>query len=160
MHCSRANGVNTGPPEPEGGGGGGREGEESRIPELNLDFSREEGENPGNSDSVSNVYYSYYAYAEDPIATRICELFDEMQDDDDDDDEQQLEEAVIRRRRVSLGVDNSSSSNAAGSKGAGFFTRRRQTVSGYFADWTKWLRQGQQQETTASRSVSVKETGG
>ena len=86
--------------------------------------------------SISNGYYDH-----DPVAARICELFDEMEtlrdlanEDEDEDVVEDLEmpPAVVMRR------GRNSASNTANR--AGFFQRRKQTVSGYFNDWTKWLR--------------------
>ena len=79
-------------------------------------------------------------YRDDPIAARICELFDEMEplekifaaEDDnlaeDDVADVEAHPAVVKLRPK------------AAKGGGGIFGRKKQTVSGYFSDWTKWLR--------------------
>lgn len=65
---------------------------------------------------------------EDPIAARICELFDEMQWQ-----EEEREEQAAQSR-------NQQNSTRFRLRDAGFFKRRKQTVSAYLSDWTRWLR--------------------
>ena len=71
----------------------------------------------------------------DPIAARICELFDEMQplelkeDEDFFASDLALNTSASRKRNVmSRGKKNS--------------------VSGYFSEWTKWLRSGEKRPNT------------
>ncbi len=107
-------------------------------------------------------------YKNDPIANRICELFDEMEPLEQVFGGQALNEeseadllavvepppahvtggVVLRRPRRS--VDNiKGGAGPGGGGGGGFFSRRKQSVSGYFSDWTKWLRRAEDQEGAA-----------
>ena len=73
-------------------------------------------------------------YQDDPIAARICELFDEMEPlekifgENNNEEPAELEEPVVKLRPKPV------------KGGGGLFGRKKQTVSGYFSDWTKWLR--------------------
>ena len=72
-------------------------------------------------------------HQDDPIAARICELFDEMEPlekifgENNNEEAAEPEEPAVKLR-------------AKPAKGGGIFGRKKQTVSGYFSDWTKWLR--------------------
>ena len=79
---------------------------------------------------------------DDPIATRICELFDELQPLELEDDPLSAEksEAVVTLRRKQQQQQQTRLQNQEHRKS--FFERRRQTVSGYFSDWSKWLKSG------------------
>jgi hypothetical protein len=119
--------------------------------------AQEEGQFKGNDDVIVSeekqplpVYYQ-----NDPIAVRICELFDEMEPlenvfnmnnnlDDLVDLDPPPHELVLRRRRKQQ--QYASSRNGGEGGGGGFFSRRKQTVSGYFNDWSKWLRGGTEVE--------------
>ena len=68
-----------------------------------------------------------FYYLDDPIATRICELFDEIGLEEEEEEKSYQDEVAEVKRRTNE---------------EGFFKRRKQTVSGYFSDWTKWLRSG------------------
>ena len=78
---------------------------------------------------------------DDPIATRICELFDELQPLELEDDPLKAEktEAVVTLRRKQ---QQQQSRQQSQEQRKSFFERRRQTVSGYFNDWSKWLKSG------------------
>ena len=94
-------------------------------------------------------------YQDDPIAARICELFDEMEPlekmfaqnnnvaDDNAEAEFESHPAVVRLRPKS--------------ESRGIFGRKKQTVSGYFSDWTKWLRGP---ETSAAARGAANEGSG
>ena len=98
----------------------------SQVPPLELD-----DDVVSNGDSAAAGIQPNFQYVDDPIATRICELFDEMQDLEPEEDD--FAEVEVRMRKKD---DNS-----------GFFKRRKQTVSGYFSEWTKWLRNGDSKPT-------------
>ena len=95
-------------------------------------------------------------YQDDPIAARICELFDEMEplekmfaeNNNLDEDEVELGEAhPVKMRPKAAKVGG----------GGGIFGRKKQTVSGYFSDWTKWLRGP---ESAARGGAAVNEGSG
>ncbi|XP_059093741.1 ecotropic viral integration site 5 ortholog-like isoform X1 [Tigriopus californicus] len=69
-------------------------------------------------------------YIDDPIATRICELFDELQPLElEEEPYQESQNVQLQRKFLSHRRQRE----------PGFFKRRKQTVSGYFSDWAKWL---------------------
>ena len=66
---------------------------------------------------------------EDPLDAKITELFRSLESVPVSDDFR-----VVRRRR-SHGPESAESLK----NGRNFFQRRKQTVSGYFSDWAKWM---------------------
>ena len=106
------------------------------------------GESAGRAPPPLPAYYQ-----DDPIAARICELFDEMEplekmfshNNNVDDAEAEFEShpAVVRLRPKA--------------ESRGIFGRKKQTVSGYFSDWTKWLRGP---ETSAAARGAANEGSG
>ena len=110
------------------------------------------GESAGRAPPPLPAYYQ-----DDPIAARICELFDEMEplekifaennnlDEGDGDVELEAHRPAVVKLRP----------KAAG--GGGIFGRKKQAVSGYFSDWTKWLRGP---ETSAAARGAANEGSG
>ena len=118
-------------------------------PQLNLDDL--DGPAEAKAEAVTNSRETAFEApaAEDPIAARICELFDEMQMEQEEEDDEVFAAAAaaaadqvrMRRRR-----ENGENHQAQSQTDASFFKKRRQTVSGYFSDWTKWLRGSEKRE--------------
>ena len=99
-------------------------------------------------------------YQDDPIAARICELFDEMEPLEkifagnnnlaEADEVELAHPAVVQLRPKAA-------KGGGGGGSGGIFGRKKQAVSGYFSDWTKWLRGP---EITARGAAAASEGSG
>ena len=89
-------------------------------------------ESPSSS-STDSGFASCQTHDVDPIDAKITEMFESIESVPVPETVSEMV-PVVRRRRP---VQNSEPDPAK--SGSGFFQRRKQTVSGYFSDWAKWI---------------------